>query len=227
MTPKVTFKFDYNGRTETIRRSGFRYPEQVDEIARDMIVTGINGVAIHNQHELDCGGPNEVVRTYRSGPGLRYMVKLIAEEGVVPCDRFLSTATGLAVQAELRELGYSIPTKDVADPEDPNAALRKRIKEDYTKNMAAEAKRVADLKAKEEAAPDDSWIDKPVAEPVAARVSKRRTQFTANGSTVFVEQIAQFAAAAKDRIKAADDFAEAMEIEESFRRMIMGYCELM
>ena len=110
------------------------------------------------------------------------MVKLIAEDGVVPCDEFFSTPVGHIVQAELSELGHSL------------------------------------------VAPNDS---DGVVEQTAARVSKRRTQFTANGSTVFVEQIAQFASAAKDRIKAADDFAEAMEIEESFRRMIMGYCELM
>ena len=65
------------------------------------------------------------------------------------------------------------------------------------------------------------------AKRTVTKESKRQTQFTANGSTIFVDQIAQFAEAAKHKIEAADGITEAMEIEESFRRMLQGYCELM
>ena len=215
MTAKVTFKFDYNGRTETIERSGFRYPEQIDEIARDMITTGIYGVDVYDKYELTTGYSQVVMNTFRSGPGLRYVIKLITEEGVVPCDEFLATIqVGHAVRDELVKIGYLEPestlTQDpetgaITEEEDPMTEVLTKFNKEW-----------------DEATPE------PVAEPIAAQVSKRRTQFTADGrSTVFVDQIKQFVEAAENRIFAAQNHEEAMEIEQALKRAVTGYCELM
>ena len=98
---QVSFRFRFNGVNEQINRKGYHSADQIDAIARDMIRTGIYATELYDKYNLRVHYSNIIQNTFRSGPGQRYLIKLIVEEQETPHPEFWKTEVGKNVSALL------------------------------------------------------------------------------------------------------------------------------
>ena len=96
---KIDFRFEFDGKPNVINRKGYESEEQLHEIATDMIEKGWYLKDICKEYDLTVDYEQLISNTFRQGPGHRYLVKLIRDEGLKAHPDFWENEAGRNVRA--------------------------------------------------------------------------------------------------------------------------------
>lgn len=113
----INFNYRFEGELVPVNRSHFASVEDWKAIADHMLVDGRYASDLAREFDIERG--QTIVNSFRKGSsGIKWLLKRIIEDGVVPIDSFWRHEVGRDVEAELNYRGWDRPQQGDVIPID-------------------------------------------------------------------------------------------------------------